>query len=144
MPGKFKDYTGAKFGDWRVIRAERTEKNRPTLWLAKHKCGHEQVLRIDQLKMNRDSLCGNCGEYNRRTAAARVASAIAARTPKAKNGPGLMESIDSTREAAKQILDRQGLLAQPKQPTRRYIRRKLSAWEYGLEQAKAFAKFNFV
>lgn len=142
MPGKFKDYTGAKFGDWRVIRAARIEKNKPTLWLARHRCGHEQVLRIDQLKMNRDSLCGNCGECNRRTAAARVASAIAARTPRAKNGPGLMESIDAAREAAKKILDRQGLV-QPSQEPRRYIRRKLSAWEYGLEQAKAFAHFNF-
>lgn len=104
--GRFKDFTGEKVNGWDVVKCERYGGNKPTLWLARHKCGNEQVLRIDQLRSGRDSLCLKCGKFNNRTAAAKVASAVAARKPREKKGPTLLETITRTRRASDVINQR--------------------------------------
>jgi hypothetical protein len=102
--GNFRDFTGQAFPNgWVVTVLVSTGGGKVTIWEARHKCGHAQHVRIDQLRSGRESLCTNCGKRNERVMAARVASGIAATRRRKESGPSLMETIAKTRRAVDSI-----------------------------------------
>ena len=151
MGREFIDYTGEKFGDWVVLKCTRHGGKKPSMWKCRHKCSHEQDLRIAQLKSGRPTLCGKCGRISAKTHAARLASEMAAKAPRPQKAGGtLIEQIDRTKEAVEKI---GGFTPMPFTPdinasmvsdNGKWRRRvKVTPWQIGLEQARSFSHFNF-
>lgn len=115
MGRELKDYTGRKINGWDVLRCVSFGGNRDSRWIARHSvCGHEQEVAIKQLTDGRPGLCNHCGKTNLRKEAAKVASMVAARTPRGrKPGGTLMEAIDKTKRAVDQIKSRPAVAVSP-------------------------------
>jgi len=133
------------------LSCERIGGNKAALWLARHSCGHEQVLRADQLRSGRESLCNHCGNFNRRLAAQRIATE-AARVKKAPvlKSVSLCEQVKMVRQVAidlgakkplpffaiEPLVEHEGKITRRRKVT-------MTPWQIGLEQAKSFSHFNF-
>jgi len=134
----FKDYSGSKFGDWEVLSVVAVGNNRPTTWLCRHKCGHERVLRVDQLRRKSKKYCtceGAPVKARKKQRVAETTGRIASR----------LRSMNKTKseEAQKQFA------APPVEPPKvevekpdekKKAKKKLTPAELGRMQAESYAK----
>jgi hypothetical protein len=136
----FKDHTDEQIGDWLILRLEQCGGG-VSKWLARHKCGNERILRIDQIKKGSKQLCTCEGETSYKTFVAIYGEdqAKIMMAEKAANKPKPVSTHGELTEQLRMQNDSEKIVTAAFQ-IRRKPKKKMTAEELGKVQAEIYAK----